>query len=64
MFESNDMAVGSFVRSMFIYAYVKDALDFFKTSYAQLFPSSMKINLGDYRNKINSLTIDGLKIRI
>jgi hypothetical protein len=61
MFESNDMAVGSFVRSMFIYAYVKDALDFSKTSYAQLFPSSMKINLGDYRNKINSLTIDGLK---
>ncbi len=61
MFESNDMAVGSFVRSMFIYAYVKDALDFSKTSYAQLFPSSMKINLGDYRNKINSLTIDGLR---
>ena len=55
MFESDDSDVRAFARSMFIYSYVKDSLGFSRTSYAQLFPSNVRLQLSDYKSNINEL---------
>ena len=58
MFESRDRAVQKFAQNMFIYSYIKDSLGFSKTSYAQLFPSKVRLNFSDYAKNINSLDKD------
>ena len=55
MYQSEDPDVRNFVVNLFKYSFIKDGLSFSRYSYAQLFPSDIRLHMGNYADILNKM---------